>query len=168
MTTLISSTMAAIVYLFYIGSKPEKRDTVTDTKITWYGFGDKQPVPADKASILLGYRDVWVTEDEFKKGVEEGRYKLRESASLTLAPPDDIDLDGMDDDPTDGDSAEPEGDAAVIAKIQEYILSIETDKKPKIDAVRAALPSLKITSADLAKAWKELGAPDDDEIQIVN
>lgn len=164
MSTLINATLAAIVYLYYIGPKPEKRDTITDTQITWFGFGDKQAVPAAQAAVLLRHRDVWVTEDEFKKGVEEGRYKPLELVNIAPDLPDDIDLDGMDDEPADelDDGAESEGDAAVIAKIQEYILSIETEKKPKIDTVRAALPELKITAADLTKAWKELGASDDD------
>lgn len=166
MSTLINATMAAIVYLFYIGSKPEKRDTITDTQITWFGFGDKQAVPAAQAAVLLRHRDVWVTEEEFLSGIESGKYKKPEHI---VAPdsvlPDDIDLDDLGDkgeSEDEDEGLESEGDSVVIAKIQEYILSIETDKKPKIDAVRAALPSLKITAADLTRAWKELGASDDD------
>lgn len=163
MSRLINATIAAIVYLVYIGAKPQKTDTVTDTKITWRGFGDKQPVPADKASILLGHPDVWVTEEEFQNGVASGKYRAPEGPPITVqADPgaSDIDLDNLG---NDDDENEGESDSSVIAKIQEYILSIETDKKPKIDTVRAALPDLKITAADLTKAWKELGAPDEDE-----
>lgn len=161
MNRLINATIAAVVYLVYIGNKPQKTDTVTDTKITWYGFGDKQPVPADKAAVLRTHRDVWVTEDEFDEGLAAGKYKQPQISIITTqeAPAEDIDLDDIgEDDENDGES-----DSSVIAKIQEFILSIETDKKPKIDAVRAALPDLKITAADLTKAWKELGAPDEDE-----
>ncbi len=159
MSQVITSLVAQIVWLFYIGSKPTKTDTITDTRIVWNGFGDKQPVPANKAAILLGHPDVWVTEEVFKAGVASGLYKPREFVDLNSGE-DDIDLEvGMDDD----DENEGESDSSVIAKIQEFILSIETDKKPKIDTVRGALPDLKITVADLNRAWKELGAPDEDE-----
>lgn len=160
MSQLVTSLVAQIVWLFYIGSKPTKVDTLTDTRIVWNGFGDKQPVPADRAAILLGHPDVWVTEETFKAGVASGLYKPREFVDLNSGD-DDIDLEvGMDDDDDENDG-ESESDSSVIAKIQEFILSIETDKKPKIDTVRAALPDLKITAADLTKAWKELGAPDE-------
>lgn len=173
MSTLINATLAAIVYLVYIGSKPRKTDTVLDTKIVWNGFGDKQPVPAEKASVLISaHPDVWVTEEEFNRGVAAGKYKdpnLLPKPKTQAQAPDDIDLDDMsggegeDDDEKTGGATESEGDSVVIEKIKAYILSIDTDnKKPKIDTLRAALPDLKITAADLTKAWKELGAPDGD------
>lgn len=155
MSQIISSLVAQIVFLIYVGSKALKTDTITDTRIIWNGFGDKQPVPADKAALLLRHPDVWVTQEQFDAGVSSGKYKPRKFADLDVDPnSDDIDLDaaleGLEDD--DGE----EGDASVIAKIQEYILSIDTDKPPKVDAVRAAIPGVEIGVKDVNQAWKEL------------
>lgn len=163
MSTLINATMAAIVYLFYIGSKPEKRDTITDTGITWFGFGDKQAVPAAQAAVLLRHRDVWVTEDEFKKGVEEGRYKPRELASLTPALPDDIDLDADGFNESDLDDPMDDGDESKDATSDEIItllLSMDISEKPKIADVRAAYSAQggtkEISTKALNAAWASL------------
>ena len=165
-TQLISSLMAQVVMLAYVGSKPIKNDTITDTKIAWHGFGDIQPVPADKASVLLRHPDVWVTEAAFKAGLQSGKYKPRQFANLNVDPnADDIVLggdceDGDAEDDGEGESqtegGQVDGDPSIIQKIQEHILSIDTDKKPAIDSIRAALPGLTISVKDLNQAWKEL------------
>lgn len=167
MSTLINATLAAVVYLVYIGLKAEKRDTVTDTQITWFGFGDKQAVPAAQAAVLLRHRDVWVTEEEFEKGTAEGRYK--KPAPATLEPEsnaDEIDLDGIGgdliDDPDQieqGEGAGDEGEAS-LEELQNVLISMDVETKPKVDAVRSAYTAQggtkTITTKGVNAAWASL------------
>ncbi len=173
MSTLINATLAAVVYLVYIGLKAEKRDTVTDTQITWFGFGDKQAVPAAQAAVLLRHRDVWVTEDEFNKGVAEGRYKA--PVVPEYAPDDsDIDLGGIGDDLTeDTDPSDDQGDSgqetglddvgeASLEELQNVLISMDVETKPKVDAVRSAYTAQggtkTVTTKGVNAAWASLEA----------
>lgn len=61
--------MSQLLKVFYIGRKPEKRDTVNPTPGArgriWKGFGSSLMVPQDEAAVLMNYEDVWCSEEAF-------------------------------------------------------------------------------------------------------
>jgi hypothetical protein len=164
MTSLITSLIAQIVNVVYVGLKDRKTDTVTDTRLVWEGYGDKHPVPADKAAQLLRYKEVWVTEDEFKK--IKSTHRMRKGVALRveaeLADKSDIELvdDGGEDEAVieeATDEAASEQDNGVVGFIKRYVLDTDISKKPARKILQAALPELVITDELIDLAWRELG-----------
>lgn len=159
------------VNVTYVGNKPTKRDTVTQSAYLWAGYGDTHEVPYSIASQLLRHADVWVLESEFKaKFPEELPEQKPEPASegFVIGASDD-DFDSDDEGEGEGEGGEEsQGDEqdADVGAIKNAILSLEQGNPehfsqkgaPKINAVREAAGDTTITADQVRDVWATLGA----------
>lgn len=67
--------MAETINLVYIGSKPEKKDTVYGTNLS-FPAGIPIPVPVDVVYKFLSHKDVWVKESDYELVQKEQEEKL--------------------------------------------------------------------------------------------
>lgn len=154
-------------FLMYVGKKAEKPDTVARTGIKWIGEGDIKAVPMPQADRLLGHTDVWVEVDEDGNRVTGPLIKKKAAAP---APPDSVGTssgDTKDENIQKGDtgSADSTPDPDVVA-IKMAILTLDRNNpehfseqgKPRVAAVRAAAPDIKVDTKLLTEAWKEIEA----------
>lgn len=74
--------MAERINLVYIGSKPEKKDTVYGTNLS-FPAGIPIPVPVDVAYKFLSHKDVWVKESDYAtvKETQEEKIKAEQAAA---------------------------------------------------------------------------------------
>jgi hypothetical protein len=143
----------------YVGFKPMKTDTVCGTLATWIGHGDVQTVEKHIGVLLIRYPTVWQ--------LASLPFKPQKAPPIVRAPPAIIAED--DDDETDGEAdvdaidqaADPAAEVpATVGEIVKAIEGLDRDAdftdmgRPKIDAVRAALPGKSVTTKAVGDAWK--------------
>lgn len=76
--------MADLIDLVYIGAKPEKKDTIYGTHLT-FPAGVPIPVPADSAYKFLSHKDVWVKADEYEAVKEQQLAQIKAELEATQA-----------------------------------------------------------------------------------
>jgi hypothetical protein len=71
--------MKKTIPIRYIGKKIEETDHLYGTGITWFGYGDVQPVPKYEAAFLLFHTDIFADDrnkaDQAKDPIIPGRPK---------------------------------------------------------------------------------------------
>lgn len=153
---ILQTRLASLIAIYYIGSKPLKRDTVAGTNFVWEGFGAKRNVPEDVAARLLQHPDIWVDEQDFAEKYE-GQELPRANVLAAAAEDGDIDLGDLivDDEDDDGGAPVSEDDPIIAALLDMDI----GDVMPSIEQVRAVMgDGAKVTKKSLAAAWAKLKA----------
>lgn len=129
----------------YVGNKPRKKDTVAGTGTIWSGKGDIQRVEHGPAVKLLEHPAVW--QEAVSAQVAD---PLAAVAPVVALVPD-----------TPVASGEGEGDPLVEA-VKAAVLALDRDNaehftekgRPRLEAVREAVPEVNIQA--LNTAWKEI------------
>lgn len=174
--------MSQLLKIFYIGRKPEKRDTVNPTPGArgriWKGFGSTLMVPQDEAAVLLNYEDVWCSEEAFpdfeaRRDAEQAVADLaaarianrereiaeeqRLASELSRAQ-----LEGKSDAQDDG-SEEMDRDTLLRSAILALDPTNESDytktrpQKPRVDRI-TEITSASFSAAEITQAFQELVA----------
>lgn len=171
--------MNQLLKIFYIGRKPEKRDTVNPTPGArgriWKGFGASLMVPQDEAAVLTTYEDVWCSEDAFPEfelqreneaaaaALSAARIKAREEATaeeMRLLSKASEELDGKTQAQDDG-SDEMDRDTLLRSAILLLDPSNEDDytktkpQKPRVDRI-TEITSASFSAAEITVAFQEL------------
>jgi hypothetical protein len=146
----------------YVGHKPIKRDTVTESLAVWVGHGAVAEVPEEVAARLCPFPDVWQLADApvierpapvvaSEAEEEAGEVVEPEEAEPELHPNDEF-----------GFEKAPEAAGPVtIAEIVERLPMLDKEKdfsetgKPKIESVRALFPERDVVLANVRAAWVE-------------
>ena len=146
----------------YIGHKPIKRDTVTESLAVWVGHGAVAEVPEEVAVKLCLFPDVWqladapVIERPAPVVAPEPEEEVDEAVDLEESEPELHPNDEF------GFEKAPEGTGPVtIAEIVERLPMLDKDAdfsetgKPKVDSVRALFPDRDVALANVRAAWAE-------------
>lgn len=146
----------------YIGHKPIKRDTVTESLAVWAGHGAVTEVPEEVAVKLCLFPDVWqladapVIERPAPVVAPEPEEEVDEAVDLEESEPELHPNDEF------GFEKAPEGTGPVtIAEIVERLPMLDKDAdfsetgKPKVDSVRALFPDRDVSLGNVRAAWAE-------------
>ena len=146
----------------YIGHKPIKRDTVTESLAVWVGHGAVAEVPEEVAVKLCLFPDVWQLADApvIERPAVVAAPEPEEEAGEAVEPEEgEPELHPNDE---FGFEKAPEGTGPVtVAEIVERLPMLDKEKdfsetgKPKIESVRALFPDRDVVLASVRSAWTE-------------
>ena len=157
------------VEIAYIGTKEIKNDTLCRTGVVWFGQFDIQTVDPVAASRLLRFPSVFIRADKLEQYMEDLEKSLAEDGIDSDKPDQSSDDSGQQSEPSLSDAkaadpAEDEVKSKAIKEIQTVITSLDqenpdhftTKGEPKVAAVRARMPDVEVSAADVTEAFKGL------------
>lgn len=144
----------ANVKVRYIGNKPVKRDTVTESLAVWPGFNSVTAVPEDVAVRLCQFPDVWQLAD---------KPVIERPVAVPAPVVDELDeYADLGDEP--GDAPPASTDAVTVAEIAAILPTLDKEAdfteagRPKIDSVRARFDDREVTVQAVKAAWENFTA----------
>lgn len=146
--------MSSGVKVRYIGNKPMKRDTVTESLTVWFGENDVQEVSKEAAIRLCQFPTVWQLAD-------------KPVIARPVVAPVEVEQTPVDNgfDEEEAETGQPEAGGAVSADEIYGILPLldkDTDfteaGRPVVDKVRARFPGREVTLDAVRTAWIKFSA----------